>query len=306
MQANLLHVVTAIANPLRWESRLRLYRQFEWHMLESGVQLTTVEVAYGDRPFACAGTPGVNHVGLRSRTMIWNKESALNAGIGRLPQDWKYVAWVDADVIFRRHDWAAEMVEALQLYDVVQPWTHCYDLGPAGEHLQVHTAFAWLVQQGRPIRPTGGAGYEFGHPGYAWAATRGALEHVGGLIEGAMGAGDHHMALALIGRVRESVPGDAHPGYVAPLVRWQERAQRHIGGNLGVVPGTIEHLWHGPKAARGYVSRWGILTKHGFDPATDLKRNVWGLPELAGNKPELRRDIERYFRSRVEDSNAVG
>ena len=83
------------------------------------------------------------------------------------------------------------------------------------------------------------------------------------------------------------------------------RDRRHIAGNIGHVPGTIEHSWHGSKAARGYQSRWGILTKHQFDPVADLKRNVWGVPELAGNKPELRRDLDRYFRSRNEDANCV-
>lgn len=305
MRADLLHVVTAISNPLRWESRIRLYRAFERHMLESGVRLTTVECAYGDRPFECQGTPGVTHVPVRARTLVWNKEALLNIGIGRLPEDWRYAAWIDADVVFRRADWAAETVQALQQYDVVQPWSHCYDLGPNGEHLQVHAAFLKLVHEGRPISPSGAKGYEFGHPGYAWAATRQAVDQLGGLIEAALGAGDHHMALALIGRVRESVPGGIHPSYLAALERWQDRAERHVAGNVGFVPGTIEHQWHGPKAARGYQSRWNILVRHGFDPAADLKRNVWGVPELAGNKPELRRDLDRYFRSRNEDANAA-
>jgi hypothetical protein len=224
MRAELLDVVTCVANPLRWNSRLDLYRAFERHMLDSGVRLTTVECAYGDRPFECGGTPGVAHVALRSHSVIWNKEALLNAGIARLPHDWKYVAWIDADVFFRRRDWASETVQALQLHDVVQPWTHCYDLGPNGEHLQVHTAFAKIVQDGKPVEPKGRHGYEFAHPGYAWAAKRQALELVGGLIEGALGAGDHHMALALIGRVHESVPAGIHPNYLAPLVTWQERA----------------------------------------------------------------------------------
>jgi len=126
---------------------------------------------------------------------------------------------------------------------------------------------------------------------------------VGGLVEAALGAGDHHMALALIGRVHESVPAGIHPNYMAALVPWQERAQHHIAGNIGYISGTIEHHWHGPKERRGYISRWGILTKHRFDPVADLKRNTYGVPELAGNKPELRRDIDCYFRSRAEDAN---
>jgi hypothetical protein len=303
MRADLLHVVTAIANPIRWESRIRLYREFERHMLASGVHLTTVECAYGDRPFELAGDPRVNHVPVRARSLVWTKENLLNIGISRLPQDWKYVAWIDADIAFRRANWAADTVHALQQYDIVQPWTDCYDLGPRDEHLQAHRSFCkqWMDHQ-----PVGPGPYRFAHPGYAWAATRGALEHLGGLIETAsLGAADHHMALALAGKMERSLPGGIEPGYVRPIAQWQARATAHIAGNIGCIPGTIEHSWHGAKARRRYVDRWQVLVRHRFDPFTDLKRNIWGVFELAGNKPGLRRDIDAYMRGRDEDGNTM-
>ncbi len=303
MHASLLDVVAVVANPIRWASRLRLYRDFEQHMLDSGVRLTTVECAYGDRPYELMANKHVNHVPVRSKTLVWNKEGMTNRGIAQLQPDWKYVAWVDADVMFRKPSWASETVHALQLHDIVQPWSDCYDLGPDDDHLQTHRSFCRLYQEARPITPSGCAGYEFAHPGYAWAATRAALERLGGLLEtAALGAGDHHMALALAGRAAESLPGGIHPGYRRPVMRWQEWATQHICGNIGYVAGTIEHRWHGSKDLRKYVDRWSILVKHAFDPAEDLKRNTSGLLELAGNKPALQQDIERYFRQRNEDA----
>ena len=307
MRADLLHVVTAFANPIRWQSRQRLYQAFEQHMLDSGVRLTVVECAYGDRPHLIAGSPAVNHVPVRARSLTWCKENLLNLGIARLPQDWEYVAWIDADIAFRKPGWAAETVHALQQYDVVQPWSDCYDLGPNDDHLQAHRSFCRLHHDGAPIVPAGASGYCFAHPGYAWAATRRAVTLVGGLIETAvLGAADHHMALALIGRVGESVPEGVSAGYLRPLSQWQQRATRHIAGNIGYLPGTIEHAWHGAKIKRAYVDRWSIVTRNGFDPDADLLRNSWGVLELAGNKPQLRHDIDRYFRTRDEDSNTLG
>ena len=110
-------------------------------MLDSGVHLTTVECAYGERWFECAGTPGVNHVSVRSRTLVWNKEALINIGMSRLPEGWQYMAWLNTDIFFRKPDWAVATVQALQQYDVVQPWSDCYDLGPKDEHLQVHRSF---------------------------------------------------------------------------------------------------------------------------------------------------------------------
>jgi hypothetical protein len=304
MRANLLHVVACISNPIRWNSRISLAKKFIQHMLDSGVKLTLVECAYGDRPFDLAGIEGVNHVGVRAKSVVWIKENLLNIGVSRLPPDWKYVAFIDADIIFRRPNWAAETVHALQQYDVVQPWSDCYDLGPNDDHLQAHHSFGKLVQQGEPIQ-FGKGNYKFGHPGFAWAFTRTALEWVGGLIDtAALGAADHHMAGALIGKAVNTFPGGINTSYARHIYQWQQRAQSH-GITLSYVPGTIEHGWHGPKALRKYVDRWGILVKHDFNPDTDLKRNIWGVYELAGNKPELAHDIDLYMRGRDEDSNSL-
>ena len=127
-----LHVVTAFANPVRWVSRLAAHQAFEQHMLDSGVHLTTVECAYGERPFELPDHPHINRVRVRAKTLVWNKENLINIGISRLPADWKHVAWVDGDVEFRKDNWALETLHALQQYDVVQPWSDAYDLGPQG------------------------------------------------------------------------------------------------------------------------------------------------------------------------------
>jgi len=304
MKAELLNVVTAVFNPIRFATRLKLYREFEQHMLDSGVNLTTIECALGKRPFEL-DNPHVNHVKVRSTTIVWNKENLLNLAIARLPESWKYVAWVDADIMFRNPGWAAETVQALQQYKLIQPWEICYDLGPNGEHIDLHHSFLSIWWKHKPIKQTGP--YTFAHPGYAWACTRQAFEWVGGLLEtAALGAGDHHMALAMIGRVDESLPGGVTAAYRRPIEAWQNRAVRHLNFDIGFLQGsTIEHFWHGRKEDRKYIPRWDILTRNHFDPDTDLKRNSYGVIELAGNKPQLKQDLDAYFRQRNEDGNLI-
>lgn len=303
-------MIAVVSNPIRWRSRIDLYKRFEQHMLDSGVQLTVVECAYGDRPFELKGNPRVNHVAVRAKTLVWTKENLINIGLSRLSEGWKYVAWIDADVEFRKANWAAETVHALQQYEVVQPWSDCYDLGPNDDHLHHHKSFCWVHHHRKPIvqGPKCGPGtpYVFAHPGYCWAATRAAIEAVGGLIETAsLGAADHHMAMALIKRVNDTVPRGMSEGYMRHLLQWEQRAMHHVAGNIGYVPGTIEHQWHGAKDKRKYADRWQILTRHGFDPDHDLKRNSHGVIELAGNKPELRHAMDLYFRQREEDANCL-
>lgn len=314
MRSELLHVVAVYSNPLRWESRRDLHAAFEQHMVDSGVELTTVECAFGERAFEFEGNPQINRVQVRAKTLLWTKENLINIGISRLPAGWKYVAWVDADVFFRKPGWAAEAVQALQQYDVIQPWSDAYDLGPKDEHLQAHKSFCRQFWNKQPVVPVGkawwktdGGPYDYAHSGYAWAATRQAIEWLGGLFElGAMGSGDHHMALAFVGRVEKSVPGRVTDAYWKHLSQWQARALHHVNYNLGFTWGTLEHRWHGRKAERKYVDRWQMILEHKFDPDSDLKRNSYGVLELAGNKPLLTRDLDHYFRQRNEDVNSIG
>ncbi len=279
-------------------------------MLESGVRLTTVECAYGERDYELGDHSQIRRVRVRANSLVWNKENLLNLGIQRLPEDWKYVCTADADIKFRHASWAAHSVDALQHYRVIQPWEHCYDLGPQGQHLDCHTSLLSLWSHDKPIVQGPGQsctnGYKFGHPGFAWCWTRQALEWVGGLLESAcLGAADHHMALGLFGKAAWSYPSYISEGYKRDVAQWEARACQHIGFRVGHLGGTIEHMWHGRKADRKYVDRWEIIRRHGFDPATDLKRNTHGVVELTGNKPLLAHDIDRYFRQRSEDANSI-
>jgi len=154
MHPHLLHVITAVSNPLRLKSRIKLYRAFEAHMVASGVQLTVVECAYGKRDYECADTPGVRHIQVRAKSLVWAKENLINIGIARACQDdseARYFGVFDADIYFRSPTWAADTVHALQIYDVIQPWSTAYDLGPKGEHIAAHTSFCKQLFLGAPV-----------------------------------------------------------------------------------------------------------------------------------------------------------
>ena len=309
MRPDLLHVVTAYFNPIRWKSRLALHLEFEQRMLQQGVKLTVVEMQLGERPFQLS-TPGVNYVQVRTQSLLFNKENLQGIGvadISRTAPDWKYLACIDGDILFRNAGWATETVQALQQYRVIQPWATCYDLGPHGEHLHAWSSFCSQWHQKKPMRATASKDYTYCHTGYAWAYTRQAFDWLGGLLEtAALGAGDHHMAWSLIGHADWTIPTGVTPEYRAPIMQWQDRATQHIHQNIGYLSdSTIEHFWHGSKDNRQYKQRWSIIVDNKFDPVTDLKKNSYGVLELSGNKPELAHDLDLYFRQRNEDGNVI-
>lgn len=312
-----LYVITPICNPARFATRDRLFKEFRARMERSGVALHVVELAFGDRPFEHTETGNPKHTQLRTSHELWHKENMLNAAIARLPQDWKYVAWVDADITFVREDWPMETIQLLQHHNFVQLFQTAIDLGPNGETLNTFHGFAWCYNTGKPFGQKlaqgsyyyKGAGQSgiYWHPGFAWAARREAVNHCGGLIDKAiLGAGDHHMAMSLVGMGKQSVPTYIHRNYKDYILRWQDRCERHVRRNIGFVPGTVAHHWHGRKADRKYWDRWQVLKKANFDPVADLKRDSQGLYQLVDCDSQrgiiLRDGIRNYFRGRNEDS----
>lgn len=312
-----LHIVVPLSNPLLWRSRGRLARQAiaDW-LKEPNVLITLVECAYGARDFELVdlASERLTHIGVRANTMAWSKENLCNIGVTRLPASARYIGFFDADIFFRKPGWAERAVHALQLYPVIQPWGQCLDMGPdEASVIATHKSFASLYHAGAPVAAKAqkwwqgdGGPYQYAHSGFAWAWTRDALNRVGGLFEeGGMGSGDYHMALGLVGLADHSIVAQTSAAYEQAVMIWQQRALTHVNRKIGWTAEVIDHGFHGRKGDRGYLSRWDMFMRHGFDPSTDLKRNTYGVIEFAGNKPDLEREFDLYLRSRNEDVNTL-
>lgn len=311
-----LFVATVVFNPVRYRTRWKLYQDWKHSVASSGAIAYVAEVAYGDRDFSVTEKGNPRHLRLRSSTEVWQKENALNLVVARIVEqnpEAKYLCIMDADVMPARADWADEVRHALQHYQVIQPWSQGLDLNANYEPIHTHHSLMGGVVQNRPI--VNPEGYYYGvdgqrkdvsyqHPGYWWAWRREAWDAVGGLIDfSVLGSADAHMGYALIGQMDMTIDGDLHPRYKELLRLWGARADAAIKRNVGYVPGVLLHYWHGPKAKRGYVSRWKILIEEGFNPDVDLYRDAQGLWQLSDRNVRLRDRIRQYFRSRDEDAN---
>lgn len=299
-----LHVLTAITNPSRYKSRYRLFNDFAKRVADAGGRLHVAEAAFGERAHEVT-TAHPDHLQLRTTHEIWHKENLLNLLVNRLPADWKYCAWVDADVVFARPDWVGETIHQLQHYAAVQMFSEAMDLGPDETPIDQYRGFAKCYHD-HGAKTDANRNLSW-HPGYAWGWRRDALEAVGGFMDTAiLGSADQHMANALIGRGRKSINPQMHPNYLAEVDRWESRAEKILRRNIGFVPGLLIHHWHGKKIHRGYLDRWKILVKYQYDPLTDLKRDAQGLYQLHDDGSDrllgMRDEIRAYFRSRNEDS----
>lgn len=311
-----LYVICCISNPVMYRSRYHLYKQFAQRIEDAGAILYTIECAFGDRPFEVTSNQNPRHIQVRSKYELWHKENMLNLAINRLPDDWEYVAWIDADVTFTSFTWVEDTINQLQHYKFLQLFSHAVDLGPNGEYLLHRPSFMYNYYHDYdlliPKKEGAKAPYYYGKrsagsSGYAWACTRKAYNQVGGFLDKAiLGSADWHMAYALIGKVHLSRGDKLNQNYKDILDSWQERAEKRIQRNIGYVKGTIAHAYHGPKALRGYNTREDILIRHNYNPNKDLYRDSYGLYQMEDTKPEFRDDIRRYFRARHEDDISEG
>lgn len=307
-----LYVVTAIFNPMQFQSRANLYKHFAEHMKHTGAKLFTVEAAFGDHPHEVTESDNPMNLQLRTKQVLWHKERMLNLGINRLTAMFpnvKYIAWIDSDVTFANPNWVSDAIHALMHYAVIQPFATAVDLGPNGEHRfsTLSIINKYLTTRGYHQDPPANEPYMYhGHPGLAWAATRDALDDLGGLLDVCpAGSSDSIMAGSLLGNSNQYQPVVPSAGLQKYFDRFAARSQKFIRGNVGFSDGICMHHWHGNHQTRGYEKRWAIMAFHQFDPDEDIKYDSQGLYQWSGRNARLEDDIRLSLSERNEDCNSI-
>lgn len=238
------------------------------------------------------------HHKVNSPSVLWLKENLVNIAVGHLPNDWKYVSWIDADITFLNENWVNETIQELRMYDVIQMFRTCINLGPQGEAIKIDKSFGYMHRDSNtPYMKTDK--YGFWHPGYAWACNRKAWNQMNGLLDWAiLGSGDRHMAMSFIGKALDSAPGNIHQNYKNMLNEFQAKCKKL---ELSYIDGTILHHWHGRYEDRKYRERWDILTKNKFNPIDDIEMSDSGLIHLTMSGERMQSELNDYFIGRRED-----
>ena len=299
-----LHVIAVVSNPCLYAIRYILMREFikRMQMDESDVILYIVELAYKDQKFIITDSKNPRHLQLRTEHPLWHKENMINLGVKYLlPENWKAMAWIDADIEFENNTWAMDTLKILNgSKDVVQLFSHCVDMNKKKEAMQVFASFGYQYVKQNPYSH----GPNFWHPGYAWACNRKAYEKMGGLYDrGVLGAGDNIIAMCLVGKGNKSVYAHGTDEYKRSINEYEKKIS---GLRIGYVPGVIRHHYHGAKKNRKYMERWDVLIKHEYNPYIHVMKNNYGLliPTQYCCK-EFLDDIMNYFVERNEDEDFV-
>jgi hypothetical protein len=295
---NNLHVIVVISNPCFYATRYKLFHEFIHRLeYEEHIQVYVVEMIYPGQTYIVTQENNPHHLQLFSEVPIWHKENMINLGVQLLPSDWKAMAWIDADIEFENTNWALDTLKILNgTKDIVQLFSHCVDMDKDESTMNMFSSFGFNFSKNKKYTTKG---FDYWHPGYAWAITRKAYENIGGLYDkGILGSGDNIMALSFINKANTFLNYDYHFDYKQSILDYQVKAKLL---RLGYVPGIIRHYYHGSKKNRKYTERWQILIKHQYSPKLHLKYNNGILVPTMMCSPKFKQDIMTYFKERKED-----
>lgn len=302
----MLHVVCCHFNPAGYQrprDNLRRFRDSLDH------PITMVEACFdgrfeSDSDIAIKADP--------TTQTLWQKEQLLNLGFASLPATATKIAWIDADVLFDRSDWAAATEQLLDDYPIIQMFERAAMLDVHGAIQREHFSKAAVLtnsSNGRTLRPQGLK------TGFAWAARREAIgldqlgnaqvdpfRRRGGLFDlDVVGGGDSSMVSAWTGRTRDWLVRHMNREFRTAFQPWAVDAWHRVRGRVGCLSGRIRHLYHGSHRNRQYGSRIAPLRAARYTPQEDIRLAANGLWEWSSDKPAMHEAVRRYFISRDED-----
>ena len=275
-----LHVISIIYNPTdrlisentteltrEYEIRYKLFKEFKERMdNEDDVILYVVEMAYGDQEFLVTSPENARHLQLRTTTPLWHRENMINLGIKHLlPEDWKAVAWIDADIEFDSHSWAKDTLKILNgTCDLIHLYSHCNFIMNeiAGEPPYVKNvfgSFGFNHSKGYKFKKSHPGEYlQQWHSGFATACTRKVYESGICLDDTIPFRYSESFLFACFNDDAFKSITNEFKNYENELLELRSNGLKN-NISIGYVPGIITHHFHGKYEIRDPHNSIGIM-----------------------------------------------
>lgn len=263
-------IVACYYNPTNNPYRLLAFNKFYESIKHLNHRI--VECVIGDSEPQLPQTEFISRVS--TNTTLWHKESLLNGLVKNLPSNFKYVFWVDADVIFTNRNWMVDAVNELQPSKnrMVQLFEYCIHLDQdefePSFNVEAERMDASIPKLRHPkLWRSFGANYAttnysdnenydtHGHVGFAWGARRSVLDAMPLYDKALIGGADHIMAHAAAGHINHKCICKSFTDDIDAVNEWSEQFRRVVGGRIGYVKGDLYHIWHGDVSKRQYLKR---------------------------------------------------
>ena len=122
--------LTTYYNPAGYRSRLLNYKEFRRRL---NVPLLTVELSTSGE-YELHESDAEIMVRVPANSVLWQKERLLNIGRDRLPEEARFVAWLDCDIIFQDSAWSEKVPAVLENTLIAQCFSDPVRIGEARLH----------------------------------------------------------------------------------------------------------------------------------------------------------------------------
>jgi hypothetical protein len=274
-------------NLLKFINRMR-----EYEVPLYGVELSLTGV------FETEGMPNWTHINVKKENICFQKEACINLLEKIVPEHFKKLAWIDADLDFKNISWYSDTIAALNKYKVVQMYSECHYTDENGDIEKVVPA---IMKDGKP---TSIRVFSDSSPGYAWAARRDLWKY-GGLYPYAfVGGGDVAFSLAILNleitdKLKENIGISNINENCKKFNSWISGVSSYVSRSVGCINDKIIHSWHGSLENRAYNTRYEIYKNVCID--SDVVISEDGILELPTVSENVKDKIFNYFKNRLED-----
>jgi hypothetical protein len=298
-------VLLAFFNPAGFKRILNNILYVIKTLKEKNIPYFVIECVFGDND---PQIPNATMV-VKSNSYMFYKERLINKLEPHIPEQYTKLVCMDSDIIFEIPDWVDKTSQALDTFNVIQPFSEAAWLRPDNTIVLIKKmsyAFGIANNQIDDIYDsTQGLNnmYTF-HPGFAWAFQREFFRKIGGFYDrGIIGSGDMLFAFNFFNGgipdlwVQHNLFGN---GFF--IDKWNKYNANFVSAkpHIGFIPNKAYHLFHGVRENRQYLTRYGSVSNMLTGKWEDqIMLNADGLFEF--KNPEINECLLEYFKARNED-----
>lgn len=303
-------IVACFFNPQNSPYRLLAFQK--WYRGIKHLNHRIIECTIGDTKPQLPESPYISRV--QTDSLLWHKESLLNKLIQELPQEFRYVFWLDTDVIFSNPSWLVDSVKRMREgANIVQPFEYCVhleknQLKPTFDmdairrkswhswlnNSNLRPEFVWRSFCANVIQfPESGNSKNYdvhGHVGFAWGARREILDALPLYDRALIGGADHIIAHAAVGQIPHPCIVNSFTDVIDEVNAWSNQFYELVRGKIEYAEGDLYHIWHGDISKREYLRRIKEFTPQSRDICERDSNGLW--------KEKEKNYVREYFQRR--------
>ncbi|MBP7283572.1 MAG: hypothetical protein KBA66_18445 [Leptospiraceae bacterium] len=264
-------VISCFFNPQNSPYRLKAFNHFYESIQD--VNHCIIECVIGNAKPQLPESPNIKRV--YTENLLWHKEALLNKIISEyLPPKYKYIFWLDADILFTNPNWIVDGVRELETHNIIQPFEYCIHLEkdetkPSFDVEMFRKKVFDEKYSNRRIWRSFSANFKtatlthsqnenyniHGHVGFAWGIRRDIIQKIPLYDRALIGGADHIIAHAAAGQIPHSCITKSFTDNLEEVLSWSKKFYKAVQGKISFVEGDVYHIWHGDINKRQYLKR---------------------------------------------------